>query len=906
MFDIKRSHLIAATAVPLAVVVFAAAIAVSRGPSSAPPKSDVDVADTTKKNDEAPETASKTKRASTGSTKSLAVSAGGFDRISRSLDKLGAGYHYDVIEDETLLDAAALRRFQAVFLTCADAGGEPSEDLAKVLREYVSNGGTLYTSDLRFDVVAAAFPELVDRASVAQGVPQDVRAEVISPELRDELGPEIMLHIKSDRWRPAAFKGDDVSVLLKGPLKTTAGPTIDAPLAVRFPLGKGTVIFTSFHSEGTVNDVEAKLLGFLAVKTVTSAPEARLTISLADAGLAVRAVSAVALDAGAALTYHDMELASSGHLSFRLEPVRAGAGLHLEVVDPQGKTTTKKGDKTLAIDLPDAAAGRWRYGATVESAPYRSFPAVIVVGSSGDSPDTKSAPSNPALVKAGNVRYEEINLGNKNAVKDSRPLRIAVTKPRFDDMGKLLDELGEGYRHKEIAETDLITPRALDRYDVLFLTCNGWPTAWAASTDGAGSRPGLGVGTMRQDYQEKIEQTLNRFVNRGGTLYVSDLRYEFLGYAFPDRIPPPDLDTKNLPAVVSAERNWLKVIAPLVEPWNVPRTLDGLKLSENLMAHRDELLAAIYTSDLFKPNSKASYDEDLKTVQTGMAIYGLPATALECESIARAFARRRSTISDSVQARKAKINQARREVVTATDALGELLNRLRIDYSGAKKQSVDAQVVDPGLQEAIGETIHLEFPANAWAPCRFRGQDVQTLIRGSYVSVRHEQIESPLLVKFRQGKGTVIFTSFHNEAQNSQQELQLLRYLVFSAVTAKEEALAQETMLSGGFSPVKQGQVNHAAGNDSITKKYVSEHGGRLRFSLNFGGSGATLRLTLVPPGGGTTYEKETDETLLVEATGAPPGEWLYTVTAVKVPYQNFAYSVSIGKVDPTAPESKR
>ena len=104
------------------------------------------------------------------------------------------------------------------------------------------------------------------------------------------------------------------------------------------------------------------------------------------------------------------------------------------------------------------------------------------------------------------------------------------------------------------------------------------------------------------------------------------------------------------------------------------------------------------------------------------------------------------------------------------------------------------------------------------------------LMRGTYQSTKNDQREAPLLVKFREGKGTVIFTSFHNEAQNSQQELQLLRYLVFSAVTAKEEALTLETMLSGGFSPVKQGQVNHAVGMDSITKKYQSTSGDPLRF----------------------------------------------------------------------------
>ena len=39
----------------------------------------------------------------------------------------------------------------------------------------------------------------------------------------------------------------------------------------------------------------------------------------------------------------------------------------------------------------------------------------------------------------------------------------------------------------------------------------------------------------------------------------------------------------------------------------------------------------------------------------------------------------------------------------------------------------------------------------------------------------------------------------------------------------------------------------------------------------------------------------------MVEATGAPAGEWLYTVTAIHVPYENFAYSVSIGKAAPEA-----
>ncbi len=114
-----------------------------------------------------------------------------------------------------------------------------------------------------------------------------------------------------------------------------------------------------------------------------------------------------------------------------------------------------------------------------------------------------------------------------------------MTKPKFDDMGKLLDALGDGYRYTEIEDDELITPSALDQYDVLFLTCNGWPAQWGSTTSDSSARPGLSAGHMRPEIIKRIKRNLSGFVERGGTLYVSDLRYEFLFYAFPDRIPGP-------------------------------------------------------------------------------------------------------------------------------------------------------------------------------------------------------------------------------------------------------------------------------------------------------------------------------------------------------------------------------
>ncbi len=793
------------------------------------------------------------------------------------------------------------------FLTCAGPDAvEPLKDLPKVLHDYVSRGGTLYASDLRYDTVVAAFSEVRDRASIALGVPQELRGDVISPELRDLVGPVIPLQFKSERRRPAAFRGDDVSILIKGELKTTAGAPIDAPLAVRFPIGKGTVIFTSFHSEGRVSGVEAKLLKFLVLKAVTSVAEVRLTDALADAGFATRAIAATAASAGEHPAYHTYQHETTGALRFSLDPARPGARLRLEVVDPNGKTTTKRGESTLTIELATASPGRWQFRASAESTPYPSFPAVVALGTSGDPSDSTSARMNRALVATGgNVRFELVNLGNKNVVKQARPLRIAVSEPRYDDMGKLLRALGDGYRYTQVKDEVLIRPKDLDPFDVFFLTCNGWPTSWTSTVTNEFVRPGLGRGEFRPEILELIKQTLNRFVRRGGTLYVSDLQYAALVVAFPDRTPKPDLDLKRLPAIESAEKHWLELAVPQAEAKTVAQTVDTLKLSENLLARRDELLAVVHTSVLINMDRKLGYRDDLEAILTRTAKYGVSATQADCEAIADAFGRRRIALIDAHEARGKKIKKITEPINKAASTLHDMRVRLLINYDGREKQSVNAVVVDSGLQEAIGAAIRLRFPDNEWLPGRFTGDDVQVLIRGTYKSVDSQWIEAPLLVRFQRERGTVIFTSFHNEAQNNQQELELLRYLVFSAVTAKEEALTQQTMLSGGFSPVKQGQVNHAVGLDSIAKTYQSTSGDPLRFSLNFGGGGATLRLTLVAPGG-AKRDFETNETILVEATGAPAGEWLYSVTAVRIPYQNFAYSVSIGKGTAASPGTKR
>ena len=69
------------------------------------------------------------------------------------------------------------------------------------------------------------------------------------------------------------------------------------------------------------------------------------------------------------------------------------------------------------------------------------------------------------------------NFGNSRPIADPRkfitagePFKLAVTPASFDDMGRLLQELGQGFQYDVLPEADLATGK-LKKYDVVFLTC---------------------------------------------------------------------------------------------------------------------------------------------------------------------------------------------------------------------------------------------------------------------------------------------------------------------------------------------------------------------------------------------------------------------------------------------------
>ena len=211
-------------------------------------------------------------------------------------------------------------------------------------------------------------------------------------------------------------------------------------------------------------------------------------------------------------------------------------------------------------------------------------------------------------------------------------------------------------------------------------------------------------------------------------------------------------------------------------------------------------------------------------------------------------------------------------------------------------QTVTADVIDDGLRGHLRTSqVELKFDLPGWKPARFAPDKAKFYLKGEYrAKSGGERVTAPLLAKVPFDRGTIIFTSFHNEKVNSELETQLLRFLVFAAVMAKENAEAQKMMISGGFSPQNESLLSTSGEAQPVSSAYKNDKRRPLRFILTFANRGARLALAIRGPNG-ETYQQEGVSTFAIDVPDAGAGEWTYTVTARQVPYPNFPFSLTVG-----------
>jgi hypothetical protein len=209
---------------------------------------------------------------------------------------------------------------------------------------------------------------------------------------------------------------------------------------------------------------------------------------------------------------------------------------------------------------------------------------------------------------------------------------------------------------------------------------------------------------------------------------------------------------------------------------------------------------------------------------------------------------------------------------------------------------VDAEVVDRGLRDVLGsDRITLRFELDQWKTAAFSGDRVKVLLRGRFspTNNRNEKREAPLLVKISFGKGTVIFTSYHHGKHNDDQEKKLLKYLVFSAVTARVESELETIQHKNQFSPAKSNLFSASREAPKVQYAYKNPERGELRFDLGFEEGGAELKLTVTSPSG-VVKQQQGKSSLALVISDAEVGTWTYTVTALEVPYENFPFLINV------------
>jgi hypothetical protein len=315
-------------------------------------------------------------------TPSYQDKVGAWDDMAKLLSTLGEGYKYTLVPVGELYNPKRFEAFDVLFLTCAPGGDDPA--LTGNLRNFVSQGGTLYASDWRYECVAMAFPDMVAGRLRNEGQAQSVDARVVDPGLRDQLGETVPLRFDLDRWKPAAFSGDRVKVLLEGSYYRQSGGKTTAPLLVKFQFGKGTVIFTSFHNEKQNSAVEQKLLKYLVFSAVTAQIENEVNQTLIQGGFAPQKQNLLSASLENPKVSYSYRSTKAGKIRFVLGFDNRGAKLRLTVTTPDGKKIEQEGTSTFVVEALSRGPANWQYTVTALSVPreFSEFPFNVTVAES--------------------------------------------------------------------------------------------------------------------------------------------------------------------------------------------------------------------------------------------------------------------------------------------------------------------------------------------------------------------------------------------------------------------------------------------------------------------------------------------------------------------------------------------
>jgi len=104
-----------------------------------------------------------------------------------------------------------------------------------------------------------------------------------------------------------------------------------------------------------------------------------------------------------------------------------------------------------------------------------------------------------------------------------------------------------------------------------------------------------------------------------------------------------------------------------------------------------------------------------------------------------------------------------------------------LEYDGTSSWSNNSYIVDDALRQYLSKSlIDIFYDLGSWCVIDSVASDVMTLIRGEVHTYSGTLPDKPLSVRFPYGLGTVIYTTFHNEAQVTADIEMVLTYYIQS------------------------------------------------------------------------------------------------------------------------------
>ncbi len=200
----------------------------------------------------------------------MLVIRGQFDNVSQVLASLGF-LDFDVQWHQVLSDLEFLSKYDYLFINCGL--GSPSPETKQVVAAWVRAGGTLYASDWAFEYVTQVYR----RGGEPVRFPRKPRVGLAQTMYVGSEQPSVLrghgvvpIDFDLSQWVMVSGIDPTRTLVLLHEACDDAGRCVPRPIAMRFPHGRGHVVYTSFHLHQQTSDIEWGILDQVMMFTLNN------------------------------------------------------------------------------------------------------------------------------------------------------------------------------------------------------------------------------------------------------------------------------------------------------------------------------------------------------------------------------------------------------------------------------------------------------------------------------------------------------------------------------------------------------------------------------------------------------------------------------------------------------------